>query len=1513
MASAVGFTSPEDIPEFLGKENVKELLFFCNKDQLILLAKHFGLEISTGCKKGELLLKVITALQMSESELENLEASESKSVVEMVELERLKLERFKLEKEYEEKEKEREEKEKEREERGKERAHEMEVLRLKASHRRSNSRSSSSSSSSEERFNLISAIKLVPNFSEREVVEFFLSFEMLARRLNWPKDKWTTIIQCRFIGKAQKVYSTLSDEVSADYDKVKAAVLKSYELVPEAYRQKFREMKKQLNQTFVEFARDKERAFEDWCRSKEADNFEKLRMLVLNEEFRNCIPREIKVHLEDGKVDDLYKSARLADEYSIAHKFSFRSKFSSFQQGFKGSGQGKSKEGTGVNSSPKEVKKDVECYFCHKKGHMRRECPALKPQGASKLPSEKKPVGLIGKFSSGKRECRQQRIKHKGFENFISNGTVIVNPDAQGTSVGVTILRDTGAVQSLILESVLPEGAEVSKEDYVLVGGFPDTVTPCPLLDVFLDCNLVNSNCKLAVVPSLPVEGVELLLANDLAGGKVSTNPYVSTLPVVEDSDTLDESQFLSPVSVVTRSRAKGVDMEKPLDLSDSWLARGLEERTDHEVVAGEKPKGQEINWSKEALVKAQSEDVSVALLKEHALEGDEVELVKPQYVMKDDVLFRRSRAVRSPAKDVEVLEQVVVPEKYQVDILKEAHEGLVGGHLGIRKTLDKVSRNFYWNGIKRDVKKYVKTCPVCQKVGNPNQKITKVPLVPIPSVGEPFENVVVDVAGPLPRTKKGFEYMLTIMDRVSRYPEAIPLRKINAKVVIEALIQFFSKFGMPRVVQTDRGTNFTSKYFQEKMKEFGIKHVTSSAYHPQSQGVVERFHQTLKTMMRKYCKSNEAEWDQSIPYLLFAIRSSVNESLGVSPFDMIFGHNVRGPLDLIREEWESANTDTNLIDYIDKFKSKIHQTWEFANSNLSKSQRVMKDTYDIKSKQRSFQVGQRVLALIPIPGNPLTAKFSGPFSVEKKINDTTYVLATPDRRKKYQTCHINMLKAYHDRESPSPCLAMVVEAVDRQEVEANWPSTNSEVLQNLDSSFVHLPPNQRTDLINLISKYKCVFKDSPGRTDLLLHDVEVDNVSPIKQHPYRLHPQKEKIVEEEVQYMLDHNLIVQSNSPWSSPIVLVKKSDNKYRLCFDYRKLNAVTVTDTFPIPRLDDCIDQVGHAKFLSKFDLLKGYWQVGLTDRARTVSAFVTKNGLYECCVMPFGMKNSSATFQRLMNIVTRDLKGCIVYIDDVVIFSDDWETHLERVEAFFQAVKDAGLVINLTKCDFASAKVKFLGHEIGLGQLLPVDANVKAIYDFPVPSCRKHVRSFLGMANFYRRFIRNYSDLSLPLTELLKKQNKFQWTNECQTAFDKLKAVLANYPVLSPPDWTKPFILATDASDTGVGGVLLQKDDAGIEHPVSYFSKKLSACQRKYSTIEKEAFAVIMALQHFEVYLSGGGNPIEVRTDHNPLVFLNKFKNKNARLTRWQILLQEWNLSIKHISGKSNILPDALSRM
>ncbi|XP_050402703.2 retrovirus-related Pol polyprotein from transposon 297 isoform X1 [Patella vulgata] len=394
---------------------------------------------------------------------------------------------------------------------------------------------------------------------------------------------------------------------------------------------------------------------------------------------------------------------------------------------------------------------------------------------------------------------------------------------------------------------------------------------------------------------------------------------------------------------------------------------------------------------------------------------------------------------------------------------------------------------------------------------------------------------------------------------------------------------------------------------------------------------------------------------------------------------------------------------------------------------------------------------------------------------------------------------------------------------------------------------------------------------------------------------------------------MLENDIIEPSYSDWSSPCILVPKPDKSYRFCTDFRKVNSVSITDSFPIPRIDDCIDKIGDAQFVSRFDLLKGYWQVPLTERAKRVSAFVTPDGLFQYKVMPFGMKNAPATFQRLVNGIIADLQNCEGYIDDIITYSDTWEQHKNQSDALFKKLSDATLTVNLMKSEFCHATVEYLGHIVGQGQVKPIKAKVEAIVNFTQPNNKKEMMRFLGMAGYYRKFCPNFSVIANPMTDLLKKDAKFIWSNQCAKAFDKLKAILITSPILIIPDFTKQFKLSVDASDTGAGSVLSQNDVNDIEHPICYFSKKFNRYQKNYSTIEKECLALILSLQHFDFYLGTTLYPVIVCTDHNPLTFIHKMKNKNQRLLRWSLMLQEYNIVIKHIKGRDNVIPDTLSRV
>ncbi|XP_072051590.1 uncharacterized protein [Amphiura filiformis] len=591
-------------------------------------------------------------------------------------------------------------------------------------------------------------------------------------------------------------------------------------------------------------------------------------------------------------------------------------------------------------------------------------------------------------------------------------------------------------------------------------------------------------------------------------------------------------------------------------------------------------------------------------------------------------------------------------------------------------------------------------------------------------------------------------------MCAATRFPEAIPLRNIRAQTIVKALVKFFTLVGLPQTIQSDQGSNFTSGLFKQILKELGIEQNLATAYHAQSQGALERFHQTLKNMAKCYCLENEKDWDEGIHLLLFAVRDSVQETLGFTPFELVFGHSVRGPLKLLKEKWLGEDMDVNLLDYVSKFKTRLKGASEMAKQNLKQGQQRMKVWYDKHAKSRQFDPGDKVLVLFPVLGNPLQARFSGPYVVKTREGDLNYIVKTPDRRKKTQLCHVNMLKKFVEREESPNCnpVCVAVNSDTRETINSeseiahnstvqslhtgtcsqppdvelndyNVKLKNSDVLANIDDKVSHLPPDHQEQIKALIQRDESLFPDTPSVTCAAMHDIDVSDTPPIKQHPYRLNPQKMKCLKQEIDYMLENGIIEPSKSEWSSPCIMVPKPDGSFRVVADMRQVNKCSKTDSYPIPRIDDCIDRVGNAKYVSKFDLLKRYWQVPLTDRAKEISAFCTPFSLYQYRVMPFGLKNAPATFQRMVNNLVSDIDNCEAYVDDLIIHTETWPEHLAALDMLFRRLSEANLTINLLKSEFCHATVKYLGHEVGMGKVRPLQAKVEAIEKYPHQKGRK----------------------------------------------------------------------------------------------------------------------------------------------------------------------------------------------
>ena len=468
-----------------------------------------------------------------------------------------------------------------------------------------------------------------------------------------------------------------------------------------------------------------------------------------------------------------------------------------------------------------------------------------------------------------------------------------------------------------------------------------------------------------------------------------------------------------------------------------------------------------------------------------------------------------------------------------------------------------------------------------------------------------------------------------------------------------------------------------------------------------------------------------------------------------------------------------------------------------------------------------------------------------------------------------------------------------------------------TEVCSNND-----LSNEQKDYLQKVIQLFPSVEKDGLGQTNVIQHSIEIqDGAKPIKQRYFNVSPAVEQKIHTEIDTMLKLGVIEEAppTCSWSSPVTIVQKGD-KLRLCLDSRKVNKVTIKDAYPQPKIDGILSRLPKANYITSLDLVKAFWQISLTVKSRDFTAFTVPNRpLYRFKVMPFGLTNAPMTMCRLMDaIIPPNLKNRVfVYLDDLLLMSTTFSEHMSLLSEVAGILRKAGLTLNIKKCKWCLKEVRYLGYIIGNGCIKTDPDKISAILNIAVPQRVKDVQSFLGLAGWYRRFIKNFSALTAPLTELTKKHKTFIWTEDCQKSFHEIKELLTTAPLLITPDFRKPFIVSCDACKTGIGGVLAQLDDEGSERPIAFYSKKLNRAQQNYSITELECLAAIKSIEKFRAYIEG--LEFKVITDHASLKWLMSQSDLNGRLARWSLNLQGYNFSIEHRKGKLHIVPDSLSRL
>ena len=494
------------------------------------------------------------------------------------------------------------------------------------------------------------------------------------------------------------------------------------------------------------------------------------------------------------------------------------------------------------------------------------------------------------------------------------------------------------------------------------------------------------------------------------------------------------------------------------------------------------------------------------------------------------------------------------------------------------------------------------------------------------------------------------------------------------------------------------------------------------------------------------------------------------------------------------------------------------------------------------------------------------------------------------------------------------------VQSVSRVETDNNdFPQTQDlgDIPQdlNIDLSNSDLDEHQKQRLLQFIARNRKVFANNLselGSTSVYKHKIETTDDIPVRSRHYRMSKEMKDLVENEIDQMLKHKIIEPSTTEWTSPIVMVKKKTVGYRMAADLRKLNSKCKPIQFPLPRAEDIFDTIGQAKakYMSILDCFSGYWQIELDPETKHKAGIITHHGVWEWNKLPFGLVSAPAAFQKTMATVLRDLnwKQVLIYVDDILVMSESFDQHLHHLQQVFDRLIGANLTLKPSKCQFAAKEVTYLGYVISKDGIKTDPSKTEVIQTYPTPKTQKQLRQAMGLFNFYRRFVKGFSQIAAPLNSLLSKDMPFQWSEECEIAFQTLKANLTQAPILGYPNMSLPFTLTTDASGSGLGYILSQEQSHKKEVVIAYGGRGLKTGEKNYSALE--CLAVLEGIRAYHPYLSN--TQFKVITDHYALLWLHKTKKETGRLSRWAIQLQGYNYKVEHRKGTKNTNADALSR-
>ena len=1343
----------------------------------------------------------------------------------------------------------------------------------------------------------------LPYFDDKhdEIESYLFRFEKHATMMGWPENDWGSVLSSLLKGKALTYFHELSVEDAGSYSKLSEHLLKRFQCTEEGFRSQFRSAKPDVSENMPTFFARMKRYFTRWTDlAQVSHDHDKLVDLMLREQFLASCSGPLVTFLKENTFKSVEEMVEAAERFREAHpmqsmassvsepvvtsfgaapynrgqSFGNRGRRPGGQFGF---GRGQFHQNQNSSSTDRKQLHETTpsvsnkgwmphrgrgfCFICGDRSHYQRECP-------------KKMTNAVESISENVKNTNAS-LSLAGISAAGSLPACFDTCEGSVNGFDALIMLDSGSEiagvrRSLVQDDQFLKETQTCKQ-------FLGSEMVAPLARVHLDCEYFSGDCVACVIDNP---------ACDFILGKIPGANFKCT-----------------KVTSTVQTRAQKAREEKPF----------------RPLLTSKVP---QLDITKDKLIELQKADESLKCLFEKV--DSEAETDRNgnvvSFVIRDGLLFRRHFSKYSQ----KLTWQVIVPTTLRESVLCAAHDGLFGGHMASNSTFKRVFPFFFWPGYRRTIADYCRSCVICQKTSQKG-RVRPAPLQKVPVIDVPFSRICIDLIGPIsPPSSRGHRFVLTAVDVATRFPHAVPMKSVTAEAVAEALISIFAFTGVPDEILCDQGPQFTADLMREVLRLLSVSQLHSAPYHPQTNGVVERFNGTLKTMLSRLMADKPSDWDRYLPGALFAYREIPQSATGFAPFELLFGRVLKGPTQLLFQSWTGSGPDDSqqiasqyVQDLGDSLRDMVKRAQDAVQAESAKSRRLQRK----RASVRTFIPGQKVLVLLPVEHSKLLLRWKGPFTVVKKVRQFDYLIEFSGGEQKVY--HVNLLKEFVEREVGNSVPMATSAAVLSGDSVVPDEDVNKVVLETVPTvstetvDQVKIAPDlsraQRQDVQRIIASHSSMFTDGPGNADLELHTVPMTTERVVNVRQYPLPFESESILREEVEKMLKMGVVEPSKSPYAAPVVMVKKPDGSTRVCLDFRELNKVTTFDAEPIPDPEVLFSSLKGKRYFTKIDLAKGYWQIMMSPEDREKTAFRAPQGLMQFSCMPFGLSTAPSSFARMMRKLHLEEFGAVSFFDDILIASDSWDEHMKAFDGVLERLQSHGLTARPSKVSVGFQRVEFLGHSVGAEGMCPTQSKVSKILKIQVPTTKKQVRSLLGLIGFYRRYIPDYASLIAPLIDLTKKEkpSKVVWSEVCQRAFDKVKEILSSFPVVQLPDFKKSFVVRSDASADGIGAVLLQQGHDGLLHPILYASRKLLDREKRYSTIERECLALVWAVDKFHRYIFG--RQFVVETDHRPLTYLTKSKTTNARLQRWALALQEYSFSVLPIAGERNMEADVLSRL